>query len=264
MPKVSANGINIYYERHGQGEPLVLIAGFSADHSIWETVIEPLSKHYEVIVFDNRGAGQTDVPAGPYNIEELAEDVVGLCQALDIQQAHFIGNSMGGFILQTLARHHTNLVKSAVISNSTNVMHTCFQYFVESQLEMIKADAPFSALIKAAFSWAFSFRFLSQPGVFEQLIQSMLDNPYPCTPEGYEAQSQALSQFDSRGWLDELRVPVLVIGGDQDLIFHESTIKALAEGIPKAQYYCFQECGHLPHIEYPEQFVKVVRDFLTA
>ena len=75
--------------------PLVLIAGFSADHNAWCDVVDYLSQHYRVIIFDNRGASQSEVPPGPYSIEQLANDTVNLCLSLGIKQAHFIGNSMG-------------------------------------------------------------------------------------------------------------------------------------------------------------------------
>ncbi len=262
MPKIKVNDIEMYYEIHGQGEPLVLIAGFSVDHTAWQAVIDGFAKHYQVIVFDNRGAGQTDVPDGPYSVDQLAEDVVALCQVLCIKKAHFVGNSMGGYILQTLAYRHSHLVQSAVICNSTFVAHTCFQYFMAAQLELMQANAPMAALLKASCCWAFSYQFLSQPGMLEGLIDLGLNHPYPFTMVGHKAQRVAIDQFDSRDWIGKIKVPTLVIGADQDLIFSEPSIKALAEKISHAEYYCFKECGHLPHIEYPQEFAKVVSKFI--
>jgi len=263
MPKVKVNDINIYYERHGQGEPLILIGGFGADHTIWDSIDDIFSKHYEVIVFDNRGAGQTDVPMGAYTIEQLTKDVVSLCKALKITKAHFIGNSMGGYILQELACHYPSLVKSAIISNSTNGGRTCFHNYLEAQLELIKAEVPLNVLIKATCSWVYSIDYLLQPGILNVLIQEQLENPYPFTINGYEGQYAALKNFNSKQWLNKINVPTLVIGADQDLIFSELSIKALADNIPDAEYYCFQQCGHLPFIEYPEKFINVVLDFIS-
>jgi len=261
MPKIKINDINMYYERYGEGQPLVLIAGFSADHTVWSMVIEPLAKHYDVIVFDNRGAGQTDVPEGAYSITQLAEDVVGLCQALNVDKAHFIGNSMGGYILQELAYRHSQYVKSAIISNSTFATHTPFHYYVAAQLAMIKANLAPEILMRASSAWAFSYQFLSQPDILDSLIDLALNNPYPFTVTGYEGQYAALDAFNSREWLDKINVPTLVVGADQDLIFSESSIKALADAIPRAEYYCFKACGHLPFIEYPEQFSELALNY---
>jgi 3-oxoadipate enol-lactonase len=258
MPKIQVGDIEIYYERQGEGEPLVLIAGFSVDHVTWQTVVPLLSKSYEVITFDNRGAGQTTVPEGPYSIEQLADDAAGLCQALGIEQAKFVGNSMGGFIVQMLAHRHPELVQSLVIENSVAQCKGPFMLNLEAQLEMIKVGVPIPALLKSAFSWSFSERFISQPGVVDALLQMAVNNPYPFTLTGFEGQKAALESFDAIPWLGELQLPVLVVGSDQDIIFPERTIKALAKAIPQAQYHRFESCGHNPHIEYPEEFARVV------
>lgn len=253
----------MYYECYGQGEPIILIAGFSADHTVWYEAINQLKQSYQIIVFDNRGAGQTDIPKGNYSIKQMADDVFALCEKLKIRQAHFVGNSMGGFILQLLALHHPKLVKSAIISNSTYSVRCGFHVYVAAQLELIKANAPLASLLKASCAWAFSYQFLSKPGMLDSLVQIGLDNPYPFSIDGYEGQYAALNQFDSSTWANQIDVPTLVIGSDQDIIFSEASIHALAKQIPKAKYYCFTECGHLPQLEYPEVFAKVILDFIT-
>lgn len=264
MPRIRVRDINMYYEVHGKGEPLVLISGFSVDHTVWLEVVQRFKEFCQVIVFDNRGAGQSDIPVGPYSIEQLSDDVAGLCAKLDIKHAHFVGSSMGGFILQTLALSYPKLVKSATICNSSMTIHTCFHYFADAQLELIKANAPRKAVIKASCCWAFSYRFLSLPGVFDALIQWGLNDPHPFTITGYEGQYAALENFDSSTWAQKIRVPTLVVGADQDLIFLESSIKALAQQIPNAQYHSFSACGHVPFMEYPDDFVKVIRDFIGS
>lgn len=261
MPKIKINDIEMYYETQGQGEPIVLIAGFSADHVHWNEVVDHLKDSYQLITLDNRGAGQTDVPLGAYTIDQMAQDVVDLCMALGIKQANFVGNSMGGYIAQVLAYKHPKLVKSMVISNSTTATHTCFHFYVDAQLELIKANAPVVPLIRGSCSWAFSYQFLSQPGVFERLIQWGLQNPFPFTIAGYEGQYAALDQFDSSQWASNIKVPTLVISGGEDLIFSEKSVKALADLIPGAHYYCFEKCGHLPFIEYPKEFADLIKHF---
>ncbi|MGL5742725.1 MAG: alpha/beta fold hydrolase [Legionella sp.] len=221
MPRIKVNDINMYYEVHGQGEPVVCIGGFSSDHTIWSELPEYFKDKYQLVLFDNRGAGQTDIPDGPYSIEQMANDVVDLCSALEIKHAHFVGNSMGGFMLQHLAFRHPELVKSAIIGNSGASIHTVFHVYVDAQLELLKANAPLKSLLKASSSLAFSYHFLSQPGALEQLIQLVLDNPYPFTVKGYEGQYADLEQLDSRDWIQKINVPVLVLGAEDDLIIPE-------------------------------------------
>lgn len=263
MPKIKINDISMYYETYGQGEPIIFISGFGADHTIWYEVVNQLKQSYQVIVFDNRGAGQTDVPKGDYSIKQMADDVFALCVKLKIQQAHFVGNSLGGFILQLLALHYPNLVKSAIISNSAHSAQCGFHVYVAAQLELIKANVPLALLAKASCAWAFSYQFLSKPGMLDTLIRKRLDNPYPFSIDGYEGQYAAISEFDSSIWANQIDVPTLVVGSDQDLVFTEASTHALAKHIPKAKYYCFTECGHLPQLEYPEQFAKVILNFIT-
>jgi len=264
MPKIKINDISMYYEIHGAGEPLVLIAGFGSDHTVWDWVVEQFKEQYKVILFDNRGAGQTDVAEGPYTLEQMMGDIVALCSELDIDKAHFIGNSLGGFILQALAFHHPDLVKSAIINNSALQIAGPFQIYLQAQLAFLKAEVPLIPLIKASCCWAFSYHFLSQPGMLDMLVKRTLENPYPFTIQGYEGQYAVVEQFDARTWAGKIKVPTLVLASDQDLICREQLAKQPEEYIPGATYHCFSECGHLPQIEYPDEFARVVLKFLLS
>jgi pimeloyl-ACP methyl ester carboxylesterase len=264
MPKLKTQSLEMYYEVHGKGPPLVLIPGFSADHSVWDNILDLLSSHYKIVVFDLRGSGQTEVPAGPYTIDQLADDVYNLCQNLSIPKAKFLGNSMGGYIVQSLAYRYPNHVEAAIIENSTMKLSLHFELYLEGRLEAMKRDTPKIALIKEMMGWAYSNQFLSKPGKIDELIQLTVNNPYPFTLKGYEGQFAALKDFDSTAWCQKIQAPTLVIGSDQDLIFYESDMQSLARHIPHAQYYGFKNSGHIPHHEYPEKFVEVVNDFYTS
>jgi 3-oxoadipate enol-lactonase len=262
MATQKVNDISMYYEIHGQGEPIVFVPGFSLDHTMWSAVVDKFKDEYQVILFDNRGSGQTDTPEGPYTIEQMAKDVTDLCATLHINKAHFVGNSMGGFIVQTVAHQHPKLVNSCVISNSSTTMQSPFQLYLDAQLELLKAAAPISTLIKAACSWIYSYHFFSQPGVIEKIIEQGLKNPFPFTLRGYEGQLAALEGFDSREWVKTIQAPTLVVSGHQDLVFNAAMVKSMADEIANSSYYCFADCGHLPPIEQPEKFVQLVKNFL--
>lgn len=263
MPKIKINDISMYYEIHGEGEPLVLISGFSVDHVIWDELVLRLKNHYKIIIFDNRGSGQTDVIHKPYTIAEMSHDTAQLCHHLNIKKAHFIGNSMGGFILQHLAYHYPQLVQTAIISNSATSIKCNFHFYLDAQLELLKAKAPLSALIKASCTWVYSYTFLTRPQMLDNQIELGLNAPYPFTIEGYESQYAALCQFDSSDWLHKITIPTLVVGGDEDMIFPEPLIKNLVSHIPRAKYYSFRHCGHLPFMEYPDEFAKVANEFMS-
>jgi pimeloyl-ACP methyl ester carboxylesterase len=103
MPKIKANGIDLYYEIHGRGDPLVLIMGLRRNAEWWYCQVPTLSKHFQVVVFDNRGAGRSDQPAMDYSIPLFADYTAALMKALGLSSAHVLGISMGGYIAQELA-----------------------------------------------------------------------------------------------------------------------------------------------------------------
>ena len=220
MPKKYINNISLNYEIYGQGEPLILISGFSADHTVWFPVIDEFSKKYQVIVLDNRGSGQSDSPSQSYSVEQMAEDVIGLCDALGIASAHFIGNSMGGFIVQTLSHLFPARVKSIVLCNTaTSAQVSGFYFYPEARLKLMKENASKEALAQIDLCWCFSPQFLLQNDRLSELLSMIGSNPFPMSIAGYEGQIAALKNFDSSGWIQNITARTLIISGDQDLIF---------------------------------------------
>ena len=111
MPKIKANGIDLYYEIHGRGDPLVLIMGLRRNAEWWYCQIPTLSEHFQVLVFDNRGAGRSDQPDGDYSISLFADDTAALMKGLGLSSAHVLGISMGGYIAQELAINYPEMVQ---------------------------------------------------------------------------------------------------------------------------------------------------------
>ena len=116
MPNINANGINIEYDIHGSGNPLVLISGLGYDRWMWHKMIPHLATYFQVIAFDNRGVGGTDKPKGPYSARLLADDTAALLQALGIEKTAVLGHSMGGFIAQSLALNYPQLIDKLILS----------------------------------------------------------------------------------------------------------------------------------------------------
>ena len=116
MSIAKVNSIELYYEEHGSGDPLLLIMGLAADSMAWLFQIPDFSKHYRTIVFDNRGVGRSSKPAGPYSIHQMADDAAGLLDVIGISRAHVVGVSMGGMIAQELALRHPQRVRGLVLA----------------------------------------------------------------------------------------------------------------------------------------------------
>lgn len=262
MPKIKVNDISLYYEIYGKGQPIVFISGFAADHLAYQNVIEKFAKQYQVILFDNRGIGQSDAPDFPYTIAMFADDVIGLCDALNIKKAHFVGNSMGGMILQDLAYRYPHYVRSVVMENTAMQTGVGFSLNRQGVYALMLTGASRRALTQLTLGWIFSENFLQQKNVVEILIELNLQNPYPITAVGYKNQMHALAHFDSRVWAHKINVPCLITGGDKDIIFAAAKVRELASLIPNSLYHCFDNVAHIPHIEVPEQFCELVLGFM--
>jgi len=233
MPTVRVNDIDMYYEIHGEGEPVVLIAGLNSDHTLYQKlgIIPRLAERYKVVAFDNRGVGQTDKPDIPYSIEMMADDTAGLLNALDIEQAHLLGTSMGGRIATALALRHPQQVKSLIL--------------VSTILKSLKGT----------------------PMTWSRLrINLMLKIPVIRGPHPYYAaarQLEASRTYDAMDRLNEIHVPTLILHGKKDKSAPYHLAEAMQSGIKGSQMLTFPG-GHLFFIMRQKQFIEAITDFLDS
>src|SRR5262245_17141359 len=116
MPTAPIGDVEIYFEEHGSGDPLLCIMGFATDSTGWLLQVPDFAKAHRTIVFDNRGVGRSSKPTGAYTIHEMADDAAGLLDHLRIERAHVLGLSMGGMIAQELALRHPARVRGLVLA----------------------------------------------------------------------------------------------------------------------------------------------------
>lgn len=259
MPKIKVNDINLYYEVHGQGQPIVFVSGFSGDHSAWQDIIKAYTDSYQVIVFDNRGIGGSDSPGYPYTTEMMADDTVGLVKALGINSAHFVGHSFGGCIVQTIARKYPEVIKSVVIASSFLKCNMRLELYGGTRLELMTAQAPEESITKFVSMLCWSNNFLSRPGMVEELVSSGF---FPITISGYKSQLNAMLTFDSRKWMSSIECPCLIICADEDLLADVEDSQQMRDSIKNSQYYCFHKVGHVPMVEQPQGFNDLVLEFI--
>jgi 3-oxoadipate enol-lactonase len=131
MPKIHVNGIDLFYNSCGNGEALILIAGFDCDTSYWSALMPALVDKYQVIRFDNRGVGQSSAQDSPYSIKQMADDTAALLNYLGITTVHVAGHSMGGQIAQELALAHPEKVKSLILLSSWAKGNAKFNSLIE-------------------------------------------------------------------------------------------------------------------------------------
>lgn len=263
MSQVLVNGIKLYYEVHGTGEPLLLIEGLGYASWSWFRQIEVLSNAYGVVSFDNRGVGQSDKPDIPYSIELMADDVARLLESLSIEKAHILGVSMGGYIAQQLAIKYPQKVKSLVLGCTSFGGPHSIPLTEEALQSMLKVEGlSAEEVIRQGFKAAISPKFISAyPEVVDQLVAWRLDNPTP--RYAWERQFAAARAFNVETQLNKINVPTLVITGSEDIVIPPQNSSLLAERISGAHLVIIPGGGHLFFIEKAEEFNCQVLDFLN-
>lgn len=263
MPTASVNGINIYYEVHGEGPNLALIEGTGYDLWMWYRQLPEFSRHFRVLVYDNRGVGRSDKPAGPYSHSENAADLAGLLDHLGWDRTHVLGVSMGGFIAQEFALGYPNRLDKLVL------VATAFggPNMVPVPVEAIRAMTPDPTLspeakIRQAMPHAFSDPSWVETHAdeFDQMVAWRLQ--YPPTPESALAQIMAGTTFNTESRLGEIRAPTLIISGTEDKVVPPGNATLLADRIPHARVDLIPGAGHLVTIEAADQFNRDVISFL--
>lgn len=260
MPFIKANDIEIYYELHGEGTPVVMIGGFTTDHSSWKDYIGPLSKDYQLLLFDNRGSGQTDAPEIPYSLEMMAEDTVALMEALNIPDAHFVGHSMGGAIVMQMCIQHRDKVRKAMIAGSCAIIPQTARLQILSNRKFFESGTPPELIIESLLPWLYSNTFLSDPENIKNKVHEMLHKPYPQSPAGYYGQMDALMGFDLRENLKQIEAKTLIVAADEDLFIPHSH-HLLMKHIPEARLAMIKEQGHLFNVERPNEVIELIRKF---
>lgn len=264
MPKVTTNGIEMYYEERGSGEPVICIMGITAPGAVWEAHAAEWEKHFRCILGDNRGVGQTDKPQGPYTSAMMADDYAGLMDALGIKKAHIVGCSMGGIIAQQLALRHPEKVKSAVLM-CTWARLDRYGKAVFDHLKTIKAHLRPEDMMKYVQLLIFTKPFWDNDEAYKAIQQGQADasiNPGPQPLHAVEAQADACQSHHVLDELKNIKAPCLIIGGKNDIFTPRWMAEELAAHIPNNELHLFDNAGHAFHWECLDGFNAKSTEFL--
>lgn len=266
MPKAKVKNIEIAYSLRGTGDPLVLVSGFTMTKETWGPMVSELTRHFQVLTFDNRGVGETTPPCAPFTIADMASDTVGLLDALGIEKAHFFGVSMGGLVTQTLLLDHPGRVLRAGLGCTSHGGRQAVQpppEIMTGLASIADPSVPAKERMRRAMPILYSERFIREnPEKLEEFVQA--STRYLPTPEGATAQFQALSVFNVKKRLSEIRHPVLVITGDQDRMMPPDNSRLLSDGIAGAKLCMIEGAGHSFFHEEPHQVASILIDFFRA
>ena len=276
MSIAKVGSVDLYYEEHGTGDPLLLIMGLAADSQAWMFQIPDFAKQYRVIAFDNRGVGRSSKPAGPYTIHEMADDTLGLLDALKIDKAHVVGVSMGGMIAQELVLRNPERVRALVLACTYPEPDADIERTRTFTVEQFGGSVDASGGIHVDLKALNPMMFLQQllPNVFNQsFIEKELPKlmqvfsgalQYGFSMEAILGQVGAVMTHKATDRLHAIKSPTLVITGDADRLVPPASSDILAREIPNARLVKIPGGSHGFNFETPQLFNDAVLDFLKS
>ena len=263
MPIAELDNISIFYEIHGAGPPLLLIAGLASDSQSWQSIIPALARNHLVIIPDNRGVGRSTQTGIDISIDLMADDCVALLDHLGISAAHMLGHSMGGFVALACALRHSQYFSSLTLAGTAACNSRRNNVLFRKWADDLETGMDPAAWLKAVYPWLFTRTLLDDPQAMESAIRYAVEYPYPQTATAFRKQVEALAAFDCSYQLEQIHLPTLIIHGSEDLIFPvKESIRTLGQ-IPRSRTCVVEKAAHSIHLENPGAFVTEVLDFLN-
>jgi 3-oxoadipate enol-lactonase len=257
VPFVSVNNLRFYYEMYGPVSSPVLVFSHSLGTNVrmWDPQMPKFGQSFRVLRYDMRGHGQSGVSPGPYSIDQLADDVIALLDALSIPTVYFCGLSIGGLLGLSLGLRAPKRLRRIVLCDTAAKIGTAETW--DARIATVQKGG-MAAVTEAVLERWYTPQFRqSAPKAIAQTREMLLTTP----AEGYIATCAALRDADLRGAIRQIKLPTLVIGGTYDPAIPPGESKAIADAIAGAKYVELP-AAHLSNIEAAEQFTACVDDFL--
>jgi pimeloyl-ACP methyl ester carboxylesterase len=263
MPRQRVGDIEVYYEVHGDSpQTLVLIHGATLHSGVFCEQTPEFARHFQTLLFDNRGAGRTDQPDEPYTMRQLADDTTRLMNVLQIRRAAVLGVSMGGMIAQELAINSPERLSCLILACTHFGGKAAIQPSLEMQTAMAAGSSATAAQRQLQLKATFCDETIERrPELVEKVNE--IKAIYPMAPFALKRRMEALTRHDTAERLHSIAVPTLVVTGREDRLVPPANAPMIAERIPDAM---LKEVpgGHAFFIEYPELFNPLVIDFVKA
>ena len=262
MPQLTLADAQLHYEVRGEGEPLVLIPGFAAGAWIWFKQVAALSADFQVITFDPCGIGQSGCSGAGLDIRSLADHVAGLLRGLGIGRAHILGASFGGFVAQEFALVYPAMTRTLTLCCTSFGGANHVPPSTETLMALASTDGfNTESRVRRNLMPAFSPEVAGDHSIeVEQTVNLRMTNPV--AEETYRAQLMAALGFDAERELPAIKSPTLIVSGDADAIVPVQNSRNLAAKIPNAQLRIINGGSHLFFIERPQEFNRIIMEFL--
>jgi pimeloyl-ACP methyl ester carboxylesterase len=247
--------VKLAWERHGEGAPLLLIHGLGYARWGWEPVVDGLARSFDVILFDNRGIGESEAPPGPYTTAQLAADALQVLDEAGVARAHVLGTSLGGMVAQELALASPERVDRLVLVCTTPGGPESFP-MPEQTVKLMGSGASLRQFVENALA----------PDADAELVERILRHREATAQplDAWAAQAAAGGSFDALDRIEGIAAPTLVLHGTEDAVVDSRNTALLALRIPDARVELFPGGGHLLFWEQPDRFVEVVTEFLLG
>lgn len=261
MPIAEVNGQRLYYEVHGEGEPLLAVMGLGGDQTAWILQKHDWSQAHRLVVFDNRDVGQSSEAEGPYEVSDMAADALALADELELGSFHLVGLSLGGAIAQQIALSAPERVRTltlAVTYGATGGYGDQRSRVLANLVRKLSREE-FTELVMMLVH---SERVFDHPQFVEAVRKGILDNPHPQPTEAWIRQLEASGRHNVIDRLGSLEMPVHVIGARRDIMVPPFRSEDLAEAIPKSKFTLI-DSGHLVNVEAAQEFNAAVLGFIA-
>jgi 3-oxoadipate enol-lactonase len=257
--KVKANGIDINYEIEGEGPWLTMSHSLACNLHMWDPQMPVLTKKFKVLRFDTRGHGQSSAPAGEYTLELLADDLKGLLDALKIKQTHYAGLSMGGMIAQAFALKYPGVFQSMVLADTTSRRPPNAGQMWGERIQNAQTKG-MGALVQGTLERWFTEPYRnSRKDVMEKIGNDIRNTPV----NGFVGCCHAISKVDYLDRLKEIKVPALIIVGEQDHGTPPEAARVIQQNLPGSELKVIPSAAHISNVEQAQVFNDSMLGFLN-
>lgn len=251
MEKIKINGIELAYERHGNGTPLVLLHGFPLDHHLWDEIVALLKDSFDLILPDLRGFGESETIDTPYTMEDYASDIANLLDHLGIQKAAVAGHSMGGYVALAFARTYPERVNGLALVSSQAPSDPPERKEGRYKSAADVAEKGISGVVETMAP-----KFTSDPRLQSDAREIMEKQK----PAAYIGALKAMAErADSTPMLSTFTFPLVIIHGDEDALISVDRAREIKASIPGSHYAELRGIGHVPMLEAPEKTAEALK-----
>ncbi|VAX26778.1 Hydrolase, alpha/beta fold family [hydrothermal vent metagenome] len=259
--QLTINGLQVFTEGDKSNRPIIFVHGFPYDHTMWDKQIDHLKDNYYCVTYDIRGLGKSAVGNGQYTMESYVDDLFKIIAELELTKPALCGLSMGGYISFRAVERSQETFGSLIICDTRAEADSNEGKLVRaSKIKQINEEG-IEAFVESFVPTCFAVDTIENRS---ELFQSVLNKCKTNDPIGVKGALIAmLSRTDTTNYLSKIKIPTLIIVGENDVLTPPAVMKTLHENIPNSEFVIISKAGHMTPIEEPEAVNEVMKEFLT-